>query len=515
MKLNDLKIGTRLGIGIAACALLLLAMIWIGVSRMSEIKHHLDLATEDRQPKIVAAKDIKDNIRARSLLARNAVLQNEPAEIRKEAERYAAVRASYDKIYQRLQETVRSDAGKAALADVQSAMEALNGPTTKVFELAQLNQNEEAAQVLLGSLRGMQTKATDAADALVKMQLNASEAAQLSANEAYTSAKTLLIALGIAAIALLGGFGWLLVRSITQPITQAVEVSRAVAAGDLSLRIDVAEGQSEPAQMLRALQAMQGSLQRVVGNVRDNAEGVATASEQIAQGNSDLSARTEEQASALEETAASMEQLSSTVRQNADNARQANQLAQSASTVAVQGGDVVGQVVDTMKAINDSSRKITDIISVIDGIAFQTNILALNAAVEAARAGEQGRGFAVVAAEVRSLAQRSAAAAREIKSLISASVERVEQGTDLVDRAGATMQEVVASIRRVTDIMGEISAASSEQAAGVAQVGEAVTQMDRATQQNAALVEQSAAAAESLKSQAQQMVGAVAVFKLG
>jgi len=251
-----------------------------------------------------------------------------------------------------------------------------------------------------------------------------------------------------------------------------------------------------------------------VHRVRLNADSVATASAEISQGNSDLSMRTEEQASALEETAASMEELSSTVRQNAENARQGNQLAQNASTVAVRGGEVVGQVVDTMKGINDASRKIADIIGVIDGIAFQTNILALNAAVEAARAGEQGRGFAVVASEVRSLAGRSAEAAKEIKGLISDSVQRVEQGTVLVDQAGTTMAEVVAAIRRVTDIMGEISAASTEQSQGVAQVGEAVTQMDQATQQNAALVEESAAAAESLKLQAQQLVQAVAVFKL-
>jgi methyl-accepting chemotaxis protein len=241
---------------------------------------------------------------------------------------------------------------------------------------------------------------------------------------------------------------------------------------------------------------------------------VATASAQIASGNSDLSGRTEEQASALEQTAASMEQLGSTVRQNADNARQANQLALNASTVAVQGGDVVAQVVGTMKGINDSSRKIADIIGVIDGIAFQTNILALNAAVEAARAGEQGRGFAVVASEVRSLAQRSAEAAKEIKGLITASVERVAQGTQQADLAGETMTEVVGAIRRVTDIMGEISAASSEQSTGVAQVGEAITQMDQATQQNAALVEESAAAADSLQRQAQELVQAVAVFRL-
>ncbi len=275
-----------------------------------------------------------------------------------------------------------------------------------------------------------------------------------------------------------------------------------------------AEGQDETAQLLRALASMADKLSHIVGGVRQNAEGVATASAEIAQGNHDLSARTESQASALEQTAASMEELSATVKQNADSARQANQLALNASSVAVKGGDVVAQVVDTMKHINDSSRKIFDIISVIDGIAFQTNILALNAAVEAARAGEQGRGFAVVASEVRSLAGRSAEAAKEIKTLIGASVERVEQGTALVDQAGVTMTEVVSSIKRVTDLMGEISAASTEQSQGVAQVGEAVMQMDQVTQQNAALVEEMAAAASSLKSQAQELVSTVAVFKL-
>jgi methyl-accepting chemotaxis protein len=283
--------------------------------------------------------------------------------------------------------------------------------------------------------------------------------------------------------------------------------------GNLAMAIrDDARDELSP--LLATLRDMQTALAGVVGSVRQNADGVATASAQIAQGNHDLSSRTEQQASALEETAASMEELSSTVRQNADNARQGNQLAQNASSVAMRGGEVVGQVVDTMKGINDASRRIADIIGVIDGIAFQTNILALNAAVEAARAGEQGRGFAVVASEVRSLAGRSAEAAKEIKGLISDSVQRVEQGTALVDQAGATMTEVVTAIRRVTDIMGEISAASTEQSQGVAQVGEAVTQMDQATQQNAALVEQSAAAAESLKAQARQLVQAVAVFRL-
>ncbi len=290
-------------------------------------------------------------------------------------------------------------------------------------------------------------------------------------------------------------------------------IAGGISEGNVSQAVETtAVGQE--GQLLRTLDAMQRKLSAIITAIRSGADSVATASSQIAQGNQDLSQRTEQQAGALEETAASMEQLGSTVKQNADNASQANQLALNASTVAVKGGAVVSQVVETMKGINDSSKRIADIISVIDGIAFQTNILALNAAVEAARAGEQGRGFAVVAAEVRSLAQRSAEAAKEIKALITASVERVELGTQLVDQAGATMEEIVASIRRVTDIVGEISSASTEQSSGVAQVGQAVSQMDQATQQNAALVEQSAAAAESLKHQAQQLVQAVSVFKL-
>ncbi|MBA4212977.1 MAG: methyl-accepting chemotaxis protein [Polaromonas sp.] len=306
---------------------------------------------------------------------------------------------------------------------------------------------------------------------------------------------------------------WTVSRATTESANAALRLAESVAAGDLSAVVH-STGRDEIGQLLRALGTMIQNLTRIVTDVRSNADGVATASAQIAQGNNDLSSRTEEQASALEETAASMEQLSSTVKQNADSAKQANQLALGASTVAIKGGEVVGQVVDTMKGINDSSKKIADIISVIDGIAFQTNILALNAAVEAARAGEQGRGFAVVAGEVRNLAQRSAEAAKEIKGLITTSVERVEQGTALVDQAGATMSEIVTSIKRVTDLMAEISAASTEQSAGVTQVGEAVSQMDQATQQNAALVEESAAAADSLTVQAQQLIQAVGVFKL-
>jgi methyl-accepting chemotaxis protein len=332
----------------------------------------------------------------------------------------------------------------------------------------------------------------------------------------YQSARTALITANLAAFALAAVLGWRVTRSITDQLGgepgQAALVAASVSQGDLTVPIEVKPGDTQ--SLMAQLKAMQLGLGQVVSTVRQGSESVATASAEIALGDSDLSARTEQQASALEETAASMEQLSSTVKQNADSARQANQLAVSASTVAVQGGEVVGQVVDTMKGINESSRKISDIISVIDGIAFQTNILALNAAVEAARAGEQGRGFAVVASEVRSLAGRSAEAAKEIKTLINASVERVEHGTQLVDRAGATMTEVVTSIKRLADIMGEISAASNEQAAGVAQVGEAVSQMDHVTQQNAALVEEIAAAASSLKVQASDLVQTVATFKL-
>ena len=283
--------------------------------------------------------------------------------------------------------------------------------------------------------------------------------------------------------------------------------------GDLTTPIhDTANDEFTP--LLSALREMQLSLSGIVSGVRSNAESVATASTEIAQGNQELSGRTEQQASALEQTAATMEQLGTTVRHNADNAQQANQLALSASNVAVKGGEVVGQVIQTMHGINDASRRIADIIGVIDGIAFQTNILALNAAVEAARAGEQGRGFAVVAGEVRVLAKRSTEAAREIKSLINTSVERVEQGTALVGNAGRTMGEIVDAIQRVTHIVSQISSASQEQSSGVSQVGQAITQMDKATQQNAAMVEQSTAAAENLKDQAAQLVQAMAVFRV-
>ena len=389
----------------------------------------------------------------------------------------------------------------------------MEGALKPTVSALRANDLMASSQLLLTKVAPLYAPMAADVKALAELQLKEAKReyeAAVARYEVMRVASVVLIAVGLGLAIVVG---LTLVRGVTRALAQAMNAANAVAQGDLAYAIRI-EGKDEVSELLRTLAGMQESLRKVVAHVRQNAENVAAASAQIASGNSDLSARTESQASALEETAASMEELGATVRQNADNARQANQLAQSASSVATQGGDVVGEVVQTMKGIHEASRKIADIIGVIDGIAFQTNILALNAAVEAARAGEQGRGFAVVASEVRSLAGRSAEAAKEIKGLITASVERVEQGSELADKAGATMTEVVTAIRRVSDIVGEISAASSEQSAGVAQVGEAITQMDQATQQNAALVEEMAAAASSLNAQAGELVNAVAVFKL-
>jgi methyl-accepting chemotaxis protein len=406
-----------------------------------------------------------------------------------------------------------SDAERALYEDFSKNWLAYQQAQQKVVALGKEKKQQAAADIS----DGLASTAADAVIAVLeKLTAYNFEGAKNAAAESdrvYATALSLMLGLIAVVFALGLTLAYAINRSITGPIQRAVDITRAVAAGDLTVTFE-AQGQNETAQLLMALKEMQGSLITVVGNVRNNSNNVATASAQIASGNQDLSHRTEKQASSLQETAASMEQLGSAVAQNAISAQQANELATSASDIASQGGAVVSQVVDTMKDINDSSKKIADIISVIDGIAFQTNILALNAAVEAARAGEQGRGFAVVASEVRSLAGRSADAAKEIKALIAASVERVEKGSALVDQAGETMNEVVKSIKRVTDIVGEISTASNEQNEGVAKVGQAVVQIDQATQQNAALVEQSAAAAESLSNQAQQLVQSVAVFKL-
>jgi methyl-accepting chemotaxis protein len=408
------------------------------------------------------------------------------------------------------------EAERAPLAALDKALAEYAASRAKVLQAGREGSQQDAADFSDGLSAMKFDEAVVALDKLIVAQREGGVAAAAEVDGVLTQAKTVIAA--VLAATLVVGIamalfitGRLRAQLGGEPAVAAA-VARAVADGDLSVRVPLRAGDST--SLMACMAAMQKSLTDTVARVRAGSEQVATASAQIAQGNHDLSARTEQQASALQQTAATMEQLGSTVRHNSDSAKQAAQLAHSASAVAGKGGTIVGDVVQTMKGINDSSRRIADIIGTIDGIAFQTNILALNAAVEAARAGEQGRGFAVVAGEVRSLAQRSAAAAKEIKGLITASVERVDQGSALVNQAGQTMDEIVAAIRRVTDIVGEISHASVEQSNGVAQVGQAVTQMDQGTQQNAALVEESAAAAESLRQQAQRLVEAVSTFKL-
>ena len=452
-----------------------------------------------------------DAIRGDAQLALFGALEKSPQRMA-EAEKGLTTHAqTFTQALAKLHTLPLSPQSQAALASAEPLVKKYIDIAATTIHTARTDPQagEKQMPALQAAFAELETQMAALSEAIKK----SGDALDAQAKESVGQARlAIALVLALATTAMVAAALWL-ARRMTRPMSHAVGVAQQLAQGNLSAEIHPA-GNEETRQLLESMALMQTSFAGIVRGVKVNADNVAIASAQISQGNQDLSSRTEEQASALEETAASMEQLSATVKQNADNARQANQLAMGASIVAIKGGEVVGQVVTTMKGINDSSKKIADIISVIDGIAFQTNILALNAAVEAARAGEQGRGFAVVASEVRSLAGRSADAAKEIKTLINASVERVEQGTALVDQAGATMTEVVSSIKRVTDIMGEISAASTEQSAGVAQVGEAVNQMDQATQQNAALVEECAAAAESLKVQAQQLVQAVSVFKL-
>ncbi|HYD79220.1 MAG TPA: methyl-accepting chemotaxis protein [Paucimonas sp.] len=372
----------------------------------------------------------------------------------------------------------------------------------------------DAVTAAIGKINGAYETHRKAIDKVVEMSVKRAAADEAAAKGRIESATWLLVAILVLAVGAGLGMAWMIMRSILKPLQEAVDAAQTVAAGDLTRKITVDHAEDETGQLLQALKGMNENLVKIVAQVRGGTNAIADASSQIAAGNLDLSQRTEEQASSLAETASAMEELTGTVKQNADNANQANQLALTASDVASKGGAVVSEVVQTMGSINESAKKIVDIISVIDGIAFQTNILALNAAVEAARAGEQGRGFAVVAAEVRNLAQRSAAAAKEIKALISDSVEKVHNGSKLVDQAGATMDEVVASVKRVSDIISEIAAASREQTTGIEQVGNSLAQMDQVTQQNAALVEQAAAAAESMHQQTESLASVVSVFKL-
>ncbi|MEN9436081.1 MAG: hypothetical protein RIR09_736 [Pseudomonadota bacterium] len=516
MNISAWKVSSRLSVGFGAVCALMLLIVVIGLSSMHRIQDGMTEVVNDRVPKIDAVNTVRLETNTIAIALRNMMLTSDAADRQQQIANITQARQVLDKNMALLDRLVDSPTGKELLQRVKSQGNKYNTGVDALSALIVGNQEDDAKTYLSKQLRPILAQYLgDMADLSAAQVASMNNSAKMGA-ETFSQAQAAMISLGLLALAVAGGIGFFITRSLLKELggepKDAAEMAHAAAQGDFTHFVALKPGDTH--SLMASLSAMQASLTSVVSTVRHGSEGVATASAEIAQGNNDLSARTEQQASALEQTAASMEELGSTVKQNADSARQANQLAQSASTVAVKGGEVVGQVVETMKGINESSRKIADIISVIDGIAFQTNILALNAAVEAARAGEQGRGFAVVASEVRSLAGRSAEAAKEIKTLINASVERVEHGTTLVDQAGVTMAEVVGSIRRVTDIMGEISAASSEQASGVAQVGEAVVQMDQATQQNAALVEEMAAAASSLKGQAQELVQAVAFFKV-
>ncbi|RBA24876.1 methyl-accepting chemotaxis protein [Herminiimonas fonticola] len=511
MKIKNLKIGARLGMAFGLLLVLMAFMTVMGVWRLQDVAQATGLMEEATVKERMAQQWIR-GIATNTVRTFARLRTTNPEEEKILAAEMTAVSADVSKVQKELEPLVHSDEGKqmlAAVAEQRKTYSAIRDATFKLKAEGSANLNNI-----------IDTKMTPAAESYIKsvqdvvdFQKTVFEQSKKQVDEIYEAGRNLLIVLGLIALALGVVLAWILTRSITQPLSYAVSVARVVASGDLTGQIQV-DSRDETGQLLQALKDMNDSLTGSITQVRSGVDTIATASNQIASGNLDLSSRTEEQASSLEETASSMEELTSTVKQNADNARQANQLAVTASGVAEKGGAVVSKVVDTMDGINTSARKIVDIIGVIDGIAFQTNILALNAAVEAARAGEQGRGFAVVASEVRSLAQRSAAAAKEIKTLIDDSVDKVDTGSKLVAEAGSTMVEVVDSVKRVTDIMSEIMAASQEQSAGIEQVNQAISQMDQVTQQNAALVEEAAAAAESLNEQAAKLAQAVSIFKL-
>jgi methyl-accepting chemotaxis protein len=513
MAFANLKISIRLSAAFAVLMLLMLGIIVTSILRFASIGAINDKIIRQDWVSAAAANAIDAAAREDAKRTLALFILPDQAARAKSYERIDADKKAIDTAIETLGNVATTAEGKAALAKVQSARAAYSTSFLKVADLVEAGSKDEAATMmnnetfpaldaLLGEIRTM-----------VDMQKNQVDASGAIARGDIASSRNLMIGLGV--FGLLAGV-WLafwITRSITVPLNEAVDIAKHVAQGDLTRNI-VPASTDETGQLLQALKEMNDSLARTVGEVRAGTEAISTASSEIASGNLDLSARTESQASSLEQTASTVEQLTDTVKQNADNARQANQLVVSASDVALKGGQVVGQVVATMGSIKDSSRKIVDIIGVIDSIAFQTNILALNAAVEAARAGEQGRGFAVVATEVRNLAQRSASAAKEIKTLIGDSVDKVDAGSRLVDDAGSTMNEIVTSVKQVADIMSEITAASQEQRNGIEQVNEAVGQMDEMTQQNAALVEQAAAAAQSMQDQAAALSRAVSVFKL-
>ncbi|WDZ95986.1 methyl-accepting chemotaxis protein [Herbaspirillum sp. WKF16] len=509
----NLKIARKLILSFAAVIVLTVILGVFAIRQLKEVNQaSTDMAT-NWLPTIKAAQVLQASLPRMRISELQMVTANQDADradadkaIKSRLEILAKQRASYEaQISEPEEKAIYEQFSKsfAAYVEVDKQLKAL----------AIEGKEEEARTLFKGESNKLFRLMNEQLDGIVKVNEAGSARSDQAAEDMYQAAKLWIAALLAGIVVIAFGLAIAVARLVSRPLNEAVEVAQRVAQGDLTVSIRTG-GRDETGMLMQSLRAMNDSLQKIVGEVRHGTDTIGTASQEIASGNLDLSSRTEQQAGSLEETASAMEELTSTVKQNADNARQANQLAVSASEIASQGGEVVGQVVQTMEGITESSRKIADIISVIDGIAFQTNILALNAAVEAARAGEQGRGFAVVASEVRSLAQRSAAAAKEIKELIDDSVEKVGAGSQLVERAGSTMTEVVASVKRVTDIVGEITAASHEQSTGIEEINRAITQMDEVTQQNAALVEEAAAAAQSLQDQAGRLSEVVSVFKV-
>lgn len=516
-----MKVGKRLGLGFALVLALLIVVTALGITRMGQIQDRLEKIVGVTQVETRLILDMRAIVYDRQVSLRNLTLLTEIddmapdlGKIKDQTKKYGEAEAALAKMFS--SDASTPDVQKALLAKIKEQEAAGEALPAKAQELGLANNPEAATIGLIKKIRPVQKKWLDALDELAVAQDKQSVIIADEAKAAFGAARNLMLILGGLAL-LVGAFAAVLItRGILKQLggepEYAAHIAGQVASGDLASTIDVKAG--DDTSLLAEMKSMRDSLVSIVSQVRVGTDTIATASSEIASGNLDLSSRTEQQASSLEKTTSSMKELTDTVKQNADNARQANQLAASASEVARQGGVVVSQVVDTMSSINESSKKIVDIISVIDGIAFQTNILALNAAVEAARAGEQGRGFAVVASEVRSLAQRSAAAAKEIKTLIGASVEKVEIGTKLVGQAGTTIDEVVSSVKHVTDIIAEISAASQEQSVGIEAVNRSIIEMDGVTQQNAALVEEAAAAAQSLQDQASELAKVVSIFKL-
>jgi methyl-accepting chemotaxis protein len=519
MKLANMKVGVRLGLGFALVLVLLVMVTVVGILRMAQIQNRLDHVVSVNNVVTRLVIDMRNNVSERVTSLRTLTLMTDPSDMEPELKRFKDQTDKYDALQQKLADKFAAEASsdeKSLLAQVKDAENQMMPAVAKASQLYLANNAMDATRVMVKEIRPAQKKWMDALDQLGALEDKLNSQTQAEAESAFASARNFMLVL----LALAVGMGVAAATVITRGLLKQLggepgytsTIATSIAHGDLSIAIDTKS--SDRGSLLSEMKQMRNSLVDIVSQVRRGTHTITTASREIAAGNVDLSSRTEMQASSLEKTASAMEELTSTVKQNADNAREANHLAATASDVARKGGEVVSQVVGTMGEINSSASKIADIIGVIDGIAFQTNILALNAAVEAARAGEQGRGFAVVASEVRNLAQRSAAAAKEIKTLIGDSVEKIGRGSKLVGQAGETMEEVVASVKRVTDIMSDIASASAEQSAGIEQVNLSIIEMDGMTQQNAALVEEAAAAFQSLQDQAAELQRVVSIFKL-